>query len=128
MLAALSPTTQLIFFLSISQVSRIDSILLRRFCAVCLSHIGNVSRTTNLHLNLSSIKCAIMLRYESTAWDVQHTAVNTKNVADLTQAFTFSLTSLYILGMIFSEKYLRLSRLYCWSMTSKSNLKPCFNN
>ena len=103
-LAALSLTKQLIFFLSISQVSKIDSILLRRFCAVCLSHIGNVSRTANLRLNFSSMKCAVMLRYESTARDVQQAVVSAKNAVDFTQVFTFSMTSLYTSGMIFSEK------------------------
>ena len=33
--------------------------------------MGNVSRTANLRLNLSSMKCAVMLRYESTARDIQ---------------------------------------------------------
>ena len=80
MLAALYLTKQLIIFLSISQVSKIDIILLRRFCDVCLSHIGKVSRTANLRLNLSSMKCAVMLRYESTAWDVQQSVVSTKNI------------------------------------------------
>ena len=60
------------------------------------SHIRNVSRTSNFHFSLSSMKCAVMLRYESTALDVQQSVVSTRNMAyciqdlpDCRYAYTF---------------------------------------
>jgi len=51
-LAALSPTKQVTRFLSIIHASSVDKILLNRFWAMCLSQIGNVSKTSSCLLNL----------------------------------------------------------------------------
>ena len=105
MLAALSLTKQLIFFCQFPMFPRLTISYLNGF-VLCAFHIWEmyISRTANLRLSLSSMKCAEMLRYESIAQDVQQSVVSAKNMVEFIQVFAFSLASSYIFGMIFFRK------------------------